>query len=101
MCVAVKQTDYDCSYIRDCDEAACVLGVNNQHPSEVMGNREGGREGDPCTQRGPASVWGAGQWDTASWNLAFNEAPWLMGSREVNSNAPKLYLIFIHMNAPG
>lgn len=27
---------------RDCDEAACVLGVNNQHPSEVMRN---GREG--------------------------------------------------------
>lgn len=44
MCVAVKQTDYDCSNIGDCDEAACVLGVNNQHPSEVMGNREGGRE---------------------------------------------------------
>lgn len=42
VCVAVKQTDCDCSNGRDCDEAACVLGVNNQHPSEVMGNREGG-----------------------------------------------------------
>lgn len=44
---------------------------------------------------------GLGQWDTASWNLAFCEAPCLIGGREVNSSAPKLYLIFIHMNAPG
>lgn len=46
MCVAVKLTDCDCSGDRDCDEATCVLGVNNQHPSEVMGTRrEGGKEG--------------------------------------------------------
>lgn len=51
--MAVKQTDCDCSGGRDCDEAACVLGVNNQHPSEVMGNRRaGGREGG---RKGPAS----------------------------------------------
>lgn len=30
---------------------------------------------------------------------AFGEAPCLMGGRGVNSAAPKLYLIFIHMNA--
>lgn len=32
---------------------------------------------------------------------ALAEAPWLMGGRGVNSNAAKLYLIFIHMNAAG
>lgn len=104
VCAAVKLSDCDCSGDRDCDEAACVLGVNNQHPSEVMGTRRKGGLG-----RGPASevqpVWvgggGLGQWDAASWNPAFGEAPCLMGGREVNSTAPKLYLIFIHMNAPG
>lgn len=44
---------------------------------------------------------GLEHWDTASWNLAFSEAPWLIGGREVNSSVPKLYLIFIHTNAPG
>lgn len=44
---------------------------------------------------------GLGQWDTASWKPAFGEAPCLMGAREVNSTTLKLYLIFIHMNAPG
>lgn len=34
-------------------------------------------------------------------NPMFSEAPCLMGGREVNSTAPRLYLIFIHMNAPG
>lgn len=34
-------------------------------------------------------------------SLALAEAPWLMGGRGVNSNAAKLYLIFIHMNAAG
>jgi len=33
-------------------------------------------------------------------NLAFGEAPCLMGGRGVNSAAPRLYLIFIHMNGP-
>lgn len=42
--VAVKLADCDCSGGRDCDEAACALGVNNQQPSEVMGTRrESGR----------------------------------------------------------
>lgn len=99
LCAAAKLTDYDCSHGSDCDEASCVLGMNNQHPSEVMGTR---REG-PVSEVQP--VWGGGvgwgQWDTASWNPTFGEAPCLMGGREVNSTAPKLYLIFIHMNAPG
>lgn len=71
--MAVKQTDCDCSGGRDCDEAACVLGVNNQHPSEVMGNRraggmEGGRKGGPCV-RVPACVWVWGRWVRGSGTL--------------------------------
>lgn len=46
--MAVKLTDCDCSGGRDVDEAACVLGVNNQHPSEVMGTMmEEGQKGGP------------------------------------------------------
>lgn len=44
---------------------------------------------------------GARQWHGSSWNLAFCEAPWLMEGSKVNSNAPKLYLIFIHMDVEG
>lgn len=83
----------------------CVyaLGANNQHPSEVMGTMEEGRVGR-ASEVQPVSVCGGGlwQWDAASWSPAFGGgAPCLMGGREVNSTAPKLYLIFIHMNAPG
>lgn len=47
--MAVKLTDCDCSGSRDVDEAACVLGVNNQHPSEVMGTMmEEGQKGGPA-----------------------------------------------------
>lgn len=87
-----------------------MLGVNNQRLRGTGGPR-GGRMERLCIGRGPAcmcvcvcvggSGGGLGQWDTASWNLAFCEAPCLIGGREVNSSAPKLYLIFIHMNAPG
>ena len=51
--------------------------------------------------------WGYGggfglvHWDTGSWNPTMAEAPCLMGGRGVNSTAPKLYLILIHMNVPG
>lgn len=37
----------------------------------------------------------------SSCSRALAEALWLMGGRRVNSNAAKLYLIFIHMNAVG
>lgn len=82
-------------------------GVNNQHPSEVMGNRREivvGWEGPASeVQLVRVSVGEVG-WDSGTltpWNPAFGEAPCLMGGREVNSTAWKLYLIFIHMNVPG
>ena len=70
-----------------------------------MGKRGEGFEGF-ASQVQPVCVWGSGggglgQWDTASWNHALGGAPCLMGGREVNSTAWKLYLIFIHMSAPG
>lgn len=47
LCVAGKYADCDCGASRDCDGAACVPGVNNQHPSEVMcGGRQRGRGGE-------------------------------------------------------
>lgn len=104
VCVPSLLNDCDCNGGRDCDEA-CVRELNNQHPSEVMetrrlgGRDEAGRDGR-CI-RCPACIFVGGHRATASWNHAFNEAPCVMGGREVNSTAPKLYLIFIHMNAPG
>lgn len=38
-----KLSDYDCGSGRDCDEAASVLWVNNQHPSEETTKGEKGR----------------------------------------------------------
>lgn len=61
------------------------------------GEREDGRA---LPQRSSLCVGEAVQ-AIASWSPAFCEAPCLMGGREVNSTAPKLYLIFIHMNALG
>lgn len=49
---AVKSSGCDCSGCRDYDEAAFVLGVNNQLSSEVMETKEGER-GGLCI-RGPA-----------------------------------------------
>lgn len=62
ICVAVKQTDCDCSGGRDCGKAACVLRVNNQHPSEVMGNRREGpaSEVQPVCACGGKVGWGSG-----------------------------------------
>lgn len=77
-----------------------MLGVNNQYPSKLMGN---GWE-VPKSEVRPGCEYGGGgfrQWHTASWNPIFGEAPCLMGGKEVNSTALKLYLIFIHMNTPG
>lgn len=99
---AVIQTDCDCCGGGKCNEAACVPRMNNQHPSEVMG---GSRiRGSLCGGGGGGSWWGGGgvrRWHGSSWNLAFCEAPWLMEGSKVNSNAPKLYLIFIHMDVEG
>lgn len=44
---------------------------------------------------------GRGEGGFESRSRALAEAPWLMGGKGVNSNAAKLYLIFIHMNAAG
>lgn len=89
-----------------------MLAVNNQQPSEVMGTAEIG-----SWFKGPGlyiyiythtyicmSVWVSvceGSDTLCRENPMFSEAPCLMGGREVNSTAPRLYLIFIHMNAPG
>lgn len=37
-----NQSNCDCSGDKDCDEVMCEVGVYNQHPSEVMGNRREG-----------------------------------------------------------
>ena len=81
----------------------CVTG-----PACVCVGGGGGGVLGGCGGRGSVGGWGGvwggggwGQWDTASWNHALGGAPCLMGGREVNSTAWKLYLIFIHMSAPG
>ena len=64
----MKLSDCDCSGGRDCDEAVCVLGLNNQHPSEVMEGRKGGCEGPAsefqsiyvCVEGGWWGGWGNG-----------------------------------------
>lgn len=79
-----------------------VVRKNNQHPSELIGSRlEGGRSTLNACMYVATVGGGVGQWSSGSWNLAFHDALCLMGGREVNSTAQKLYLIFIHMNAQG
>lgn len=68
----------------------------------MAGDSEGGEGGNEC--QGVWAVcgwrWGGGGFETSPpESRALAEAPWLMGGRGVNSNAAKLYLIFIHMNA--
>lgn len=58
--------------------------------------------GGPGCLRVVVVVVGGGVFETSPpESRALAEAPWLMGGRGVNSNAAKLYLIFIHMNAAG
>lgn len=67
-----------------------------------MAGGEGGREGMNVRGSGlfAGGGGGGGGFETSPpESRALAEAPWLMGGRGVNSNAAKLYLIFIHMNA--